>query len=232
MTVYGQHCPVAKAMGLLDERWTVLVIRELITGSRHFNDLRRGLPEMSATLLSKRLQHLQDAAIVDKLGEGQRTSYRLTVAGEQLAPIVEQLAIWGVRWLEELEDADLHPQLLMRDVRRWAPIAEWPEQITVLAICLLDAHPGTTRWWLRSADGAIELHAAAPTEPVDATISVTMRVLADLWRGRRLWAGALGTAATVTGGADAVGRVPEWLGLAPYSETTPRDAADPAAIAA
>ena len=62
---YHQFCPVAKAMELLDERWTLLVIRELLAGSRRFNDLRRGLPQMSPTLLSKRLQQLVRAGLVD-----------------------------------------------------------------------------------------------------------------------------------------------------------------------
>ena len=63
---YHQFCPVAKAMELLDERWTMLVLRELISGSRHFNDLRRGLPTMSPTLLSKRLQQLVRAGLVSR----------------------------------------------------------------------------------------------------------------------------------------------------------------------
>ena len=58
MSGYGQFCPVAKAMELLDERWTMLVVRELLLGSRHFNDLRRGVPKMSPALLSKRLKSL------------------------------------------------------------------------------------------------------------------------------------------------------------------------------
>ena len=69
---YGQFCPVAKAMELLDERWTLLVVRELMMGSHHFNDLRRGLPRMSPTLLSKRLQTLVRAGVVDRWEDGNR----------------------------------------------------------------------------------------------------------------------------------------------------------------
>ena len=60
---YQQFCPVAKAMELLDERWTMLVVRELLAGSTHFNELRRGVPKMSPTLLSKRLQQLIRAGL-------------------------------------------------------------------------------------------------------------------------------------------------------------------------
>jgi DNA-binding HxlR family transcriptional regulator len=89
MTAYGQFCPVAKAMELLDERWTMLVIRELLCGSRHFNALRRGVPRMSPTLLSARLRTLERAGIVDRYDGGRQVTYELTPAGEQLRPIVE-----------------------------------------------------------------------------------------------------------------------------------------------
>ncbi|HEY0127521.1 MAG TPA: helix-turn-helix domain-containing protein, partial [Blastococcus sp.] len=88
---YGQFCPVAKAMELLDERWTLLVVRELMLGSRHFNVLRRGVPRMSPALLSKRLQTLVRAGVVERWQDGNRVTYRLTEAGRELEPIVEAL---------------------------------------------------------------------------------------------------------------------------------------------
>jgi len=112
---YHQFCPVAKAMELLDERWTLLVVRELVTGSEHFNELRRGLPRMSPTLLSKRLQQLTRAGVVERTDDGR---YVLTAAGEELRPVVEALGGWGVRWIGELGDADLDPQLLLWDMHR------------------------------------------------------------------------------------------------------------------
>jgi DNA-binding HxlR family transcriptional regulator len=78
---YHQFCPVAKAMELLDERWTMLVIRELLAGSRHFNDLRRGVPKMSPTLLSKRLHDLARAGIGERRDDGHEVAYVLTAAG-------------------------------------------------------------------------------------------------------------------------------------------------------
>ena len=95
---YGQFCPVAKAMELLDERWTMLVVRELMMGSRHFNVLRRGVPRMSPTLLSKRLQTLVRAGVVERWVDGSKVSYRLSEAGRELEPIVQALGAWGVRW--------------------------------------------------------------------------------------------------------------------------------------
>ena len=115
---YGQFCPVAKAMELLDERWTLLVVRELMLGSRHFNALRRGVPRMSPALLSKRLHTLVRAGVVERREDGNRVSYRLTEAGRELEPIVEAVGRWGVRWVPELGDEDLDPHLLMWDIHR------------------------------------------------------------------------------------------------------------------
>jgi len=101
---YGQYCPVAKAMDLLDERWTMLIIRELMLGSTHFNTMRRGVPRMSPALLSKRLTTLIRAGVVERHEDGTRVSYRLTQAGRELAPIIELIGQWGTRWVPELGD--------------------------------------------------------------------------------------------------------------------------------
>ena len=90
---YHQFCPVAKAMELLDERWTLLIVRELVTGSERFNELRRGVPRMSPTLLSKRLNQLVRAGVVDRRGDGDDVGYVLTEAGRELRPVVEALGV-------------------------------------------------------------------------------------------------------------------------------------------
>src|SRR3954452_11190072 len=102
MSGYGQFCPVAKAMELLDERWTLLVVRELLLGSRHFNDLRRGVPKMSPALLSKRLQTLTRAGVVERTEFDGRTTYSLTECGHELHGVVQAIGMWGVRWIGEL----------------------------------------------------------------------------------------------------------------------------------
>ena len=111
-TSYGQFCPVAKAMELLDERWTLLVIRELMMGSRHFNALRRGVPRMSPALLSKRLRTLVRAGVVERWEDGNRVTYQLTQSGKELEPIVEALGRWGIRWISK-SFANLRSRLRM-----------------------------------------------------------------------------------------------------------------------
>ena len=107
---YYQFCPVAKAMELLDERWTILIIRELVTGSQHFNELRRGVPRMSPTLLSKRLSQLVRAGIAERHNDNGNVRYTLTSAGRELQPVVEALGVWGTRWIGEIGDEDLDPK--------------------------------------------------------------------------------------------------------------------------
>jgi DNA-binding HxlR family transcriptional regulator len=116
MSSYGQFCPVPKAMELLDERWTMLVVRELVSGSSRFNDLRRGVPRMSPALLSKRLQSLTRAGVVQRGEVDGRASYTLTPCGRELAEVLQAVGSWGVRWIGDLGDKDLDPHLLMWDL--------------------------------------------------------------------------------------------------------------------
>jgi DNA-binding HxlR family transcriptional regulator len=92
---YGQFCPVAMAAEVICSRWTVLVMRELLAGTTRFNDLRRGVPLMSPTLLSKRLKELIDAGVVTATKTGQSVEYRPTEAGEDLRDLIMSLGIWG-----------------------------------------------------------------------------------------------------------------------------------------
>ena len=95
---YGQFCTVARAAEVLCERWTPLVVRELLVGSRRFNDLHRGVPRMSTSLLAQRLRQLEDAGVVKRSAAGKVWEYGLTEAGEELRPIVMALGHWGARW--------------------------------------------------------------------------------------------------------------------------------------
>ncbi|MCD2188389.1 winged helix-turn-helix transcriptional regulator [Actinomycetospora soli] len=101
----GDHrcCAVAKAVELLDERWTMLVVRELVAGRRHFNELRRGLPGCSPSLLSKRLHHLRRAGVVERRTDGAEVRYELTPAGEDLRAVVDALGAWGARWAHDAD---------------------------------------------------------------------------------------------------------------------------------
>jgi DNA-binding HxlR family transcriptional regulator len=171
MSAYGQFCPVAKAMELLDERWTMLVIRELLCGSRHFNELRRGVPRMSPTLLTARLRTLERAGVVDRYPDGKQVTYRLTPAGEQLRPIVEALGQWGLRWVPELGEEDLDPHLLMWDLHRNVDLTAVPPGRTVLHFCFTDVAPEERNWWLVITADGVDVCSFDPGHPLTATVA-------------------------------------------------------------
>jgi len=215
MSTYGQFCPVAKAMELLDERWTLLVVRELLSGSSHFNDLRRGVPKMSPALLSKRLKSLTRAGIVERAEIDGRTSYSLTPSGQELAGVVTALGEWGVRWIGELGDDDLDPHLLMWDMQRTIPIDAWPRARTVVAFQLSGVAPKASRWWLVVAEGAADICDTDPGYDVTATVETSLRTLIQIWRGDVSWSRAmLDGSTTVSGAADARRAIPAWIGQA------------------
>lgn len=213
MSSYGQFCPVAKAMELLDERWTILVVRELLLGSRHFNDLRRGVPKMSPGLLSKRLQTLTHAGVVERGVAGGRSIYTLTECGRELGDIVSALGGWGMRWIPELGDEDLDPHLLMWDIRRTVPVDEWPDVRTVLGFRLSGVPSRASLWWLVVADGQADVCDVDPGHEVAATVSTSLRTLTQIWRGDVSWRRALlEGAVTIDGPAGVRRSVPDWLG--------------------
>src|SRR3990170_8953275 len=126
-TGYGQFCTVARGAEILCERWTPLVVRELLCGSRRFNDLHRGVPRMSTSLLAQRLRQLEECGVVRRTAVGKVWEYSLTEAGEELRPIVMGLGQWGARWIgSRLRDNELDAGLLMWDIRRSVRIAELP----------------------------------------------------------------------------------------------------------
>ncbi|CAN5122273.1 helix-turn-helix domain-containing protein [soil metagenome] len=213
MSSYGQFCPVAKAMELLDERWTLLVVRELLAGSTHFNDLRRGNPKMSPALLSKRLRTLERAGVVRRTVEDGRSRYTLTPCGLELRTAVEALGTWGMRWIGELGEEDLDPHLLMWDMHRTVPIDLWPRGRTVIAFEFDDVAPRIGRWWLHVSGDEADVCDYDPGFEVTVTVSTSLRTLIEIWRGDRSWAQAMkNELVAISGPGPMVRKVPQWLG--------------------
>ncbi|AZG46754.1 winged helix-turn-helix transcriptional regulator [Gordonia insulae] len=213
MTSYGQFCPVAKAMELLDERWTILVVRELLLGSRHFNELRRGVPKMSPALLTKRLRGLERAGVIRRAEVGGRSVYTLTEKGEELTEVVTALSAWGTRWIGELGDADLDPHLLMWDMHRTIPIDRWPRRRTLVEFTFRDVIGKAGSWWLVVSDGDAEVCDFHPGYDVDATVVTDLRTLTEVWRGDVSWRTALAdNRITVLASSEVRRDVPDWIG--------------------
>jgi len=213
MSSYGQFCPVAKAMEVLDERWTLLVVRELMAGSTRFNELRRGNPKMSPALLSKRLRSLERAGVIRRDEVDGRASYHLTDCGMELKPVVEGLGAWGIRWIGELGEDDLDPHLLLWDIRRTVPLDRWPRSRTVVAFEFTDQPAGTATWWLCVNGDDADVCDYDPGFDVTATVVTTLSTMVRLWRVDRTWEDALRSGdATIDAPSDVRREVPSWLG--------------------
>lgn len=186
---YGQFCPVAKAAEVVAERWTPLVLRELVCGSTRFSDLKKGVPLMSPSLLSQRLKELEYAGIVKRVPaqSGRGSEYHLTESGQHLAPLIEGLGHWGERWLRpQFDDRDLDPSLLMWDVSRRVDPAGVPDQPrTTVQFHLTGVPSKYGRWWLVFENGAADLCLKDPGFDVDLYVTTPMRVAAEVWLGRR-----------------------------------------------
>jgi DNA-binding HxlR family transcriptional regulator len=224
MSTYGQFCPVAKAMEVLDERWTLLVVRELLAGSTRFNELRRGNPRMSPALLSKRLRSLERAGVVRREMAGGHATYALTESGRDLMDVVLALGTWGTRWIGELGDQDLDPHLLMWDIKRNVPVEEWPRARTVLGLRFSDVPARVGAWWLVVTGGEVDTCDFDPGFEETATVRTTLRTLTEIWRGDRAWEQAIGDGSLVVEGPSEVRRaLPRWVGQGQFS-TVPRSA--------
>ncbi len=218
---YGQFCTVSRAAEVLCERWTPLVVRELLCGSRHFNDLHRGVPRMSPSLLAQRLRRLEEFGVVRRSPDGKVWQYSLTEAGEELRPIVMALGHWGARWVgSRLRDAELDAGLLLWDMRRSVRIQEFPPRAIVIQFRFRDARPGETSWWLVVEHGAVDLCRDDPGRDPTLVVDTTVRALTDVWTGDRtarevLQSGEL----AVRGRGQDAGSLWRWLGTGTFAGT-------------
>jgi DNA-binding HxlR family transcriptional regulator len=175
---YNQFCPVAMAAEVLGARWTLLLLRELVSGSTRFNDLRRGVPRMSPALLSKRLKELESAGIVSRAPVSRQPGlyeYRLTEAGRELKPVIEAIGCWGQRWIDlEASLEKLDPNLLMWDMRRNIDPKPIPPSRTTVQVIFKDLAENRRNWWLvvdpdrevdcaRSTPGSTSISTCRPT---------------------------------------------------------------------
>jgi DNA-binding HxlR family transcriptional regulator len=215
---YGQFCPVAKAMELLGDRWTLLVVRELLAGSERFNDLRRGVPRMSPSLLSSRLGQLTRAGIAQRIEAEGTVRYVLTAAGRELAPLVEAYGVWGTRWIGSLGDEDLDPKLLLWDMHRNVNHDVVPRPRTVVQFRFTDVAVRSSHWWLVITDDEADVCDVDPGHPVTVTVAAELRDLVSIWRGELSWGAAIRSGAVALEGSAEMRRaLPSWFSLSAFS---------------
>ncbi len=184
---YGQYCPLSLSVELLCQRWTMLVVSRLCDGFTRFNDIHRGVPRMSPTLLSKRLAELERAGILSKQksSSGSGHEYVLTDAGRELEPVIDHLAIWGQRWARDMVDDDLDPAFLVWSMHLRIDTAEMPPGRTVIEFKFSGAPPDCRQFWLINRDGAVEMCLKDPELDVDLLVTSRLRLFVEAWRGFR-----------------------------------------------
>jgi len=219
MAGYGQFCPIAKATELIGEKWTLLVLRELLLGTTRFNDFQRAMSRMSPTLLAKRLRHLEECGIiVRKKISGQRGyEYRLTAAGKELGPLVEVLAVWGMRWARgQLTNDELDVEFLMREMQRRLQIEHLPDGETTICLTFneLTKHKS---WWLLVDGDVVDLCTEDPGKDVDLYIDSSVRAMVEVWEGDIEMRAALRNGSVKAHGLRHLVRtMPEWFGVCLY----------------
>ena len=182
---YGQFCPVAKAAEILGEKWTTLIVRELMMGATRFNELQRGLSLISPTLLTKRLNELADAGVILKRKiQGQRGhEYLLTAMGRELLPLVEQMGEWGMRWARgSMSDAELDVELLMVYLQRSIDAGQLQGNENVIRFKFSDLQK-MGDWWLVVTPGNTDVCVQDPGKDVDVYFATDLRTMIRVWMG-------------------------------------------------
>lgn len=219
---YGQFCPIAMASEVLCARWTPLLLRELLCGSTRFNDLRRGVPRMSPSLLSKRLGELEVAGVIHAVkGAKGVKEYCLTQAGEELRPLVMGIGAWGQRWVEsEISLSNLDPELLIWDMHRGLNIDPLPKHRVCLQFVFGDL-PATRQnyWLLVDPQSGVEVCYADPGYDVDLYSESSLRTMTAIWMGLDTVEKAVNDGRLdLTGPREIAARMQEWLGLSPFAQ--------------
>jgi DNA-binding HxlR family transcriptional regulator len=224
MKSYGQFCPVAKACEIVAERWTPLVLRELLCGSTRFSELQRGVPLMSRTLLAQRLRELEDAGVVTSVprARGRGREYRLTPAGEEARPLIMGLGEWGQRWARrQIGPDDLDAELLAWDMHRRLNVDRLPARRVVVRFDLRGVprrQPGRKTWWLVLTRPEVDLCLKDPGHEVDLTVDADLGALTRVWMGdMRLQDALRGGLIRPDGPRPLVQAFPSWFGLSLFA---------------
>jgi DNA-binding HxlR family transcriptional regulator len=210
------------AAEIICSRWTALVVRELLCGSTRFNDLRRGVPLMSPTLLSKRLKELEEAGVIIAVPTAQPGvfDYKLTEAGEDLRPVVMSLGIWGQRWVESsLSLKNLDPSLLMWDMRRNLDPTPLPPRRCTISFVFRDVNSPKRSWWLVIDGKTVDLCSNNPGFEIDLYVRGSLRSMTAVWMGlstlqKEMDAGQI----ELTGDKTLAQSMQRWLGLSHFAK--------------
>jgi len=216
---YGQFCPVAVAAEIFAERWTPIILRELLLGSRRFNEIHRGAPRISRALLARRLRELEKADVVESVArlEGNGREYRLTEAGVELGEIVLRLGEWGQRWTTRVNRKQLDAGLLMWDMRRRIAVERLPETRTVVRFDfrgLPVGHRHAKAYWMLIERRQVDVCVTDPGFEVDVYVDADLAAMTRVWIGDETLPAALRAGTVKLAGDPRLSRAfPSWLML-------------------
>jgi DNA-binding HxlR family transcriptional regulator len=191
MRSYAQYCPVAKASEILGDRWTLLIVREMLGGVSGFNQLQRGLPGISRSVLSDRMRRLERAEVVERRTgpKGRTLEYRLTSAGRDLQPVVQAIGEWGATWpITEPRREELDPYLLIVWIARHVDRRQLPPDRTVVRF---DFRKPKQRYWLVLEPSEVSVCLQHPGFNVDLEVDVDTSTLYRIYLGRAELGGAI-----------------------------------------
>ena len=220
----GSLCPAVKAADMIGDTWSLLIMRERFVGASRYNEFQRALPRISPTVLSKRLKQMEETGlIVKKTVTGEKaTEYRLTKCGRELAPLVDYMAKWGLRWARRrMNEEDLDVGTFMWDFHRSLNTSELPDGETVFSVAFsgLDAH---SKWWLVAKGNIVDLCTDDPGKDVDLYISSTLPALAEVWMGDTdISAATKADDVMLTGAAYLMRTASQWFPKSRYADVRP-----------
>ena len=220
MWEYGQYCPIARATEILADRWTLLIVRELLDGVHHFNELDRSLPGVSRALLVERLRRLEQTGVIVRQRHPPRhLEYHLTDAGRELQRIIDVLGGWGARWaFGDPRRSELDPVLLLWWMRRHVHRDRLPEQRIVVEFDFRGERSGT--YWLIFNRRDVSLCLKHPRFEVDVRVFADIAALYRVWLGREKFAEALAKRQVRLEGPPGLLRAfPGWFALSPMLKT-------------
>jgi DNA-binding HxlR family transcriptional regulator len=211
---YGQYCPISRALDVLGDRWSLLILRDMLVGTTRFNDLARGLPGLSRSLLAKRLRQFERSGLVERVG----SQYLLTTSGQDLRPVVFGLGEWGAQWaFGEPEPDELDCELLVWWMHTRVDTSEFPGKRHVIHIRFTD---DARMFWIVVEAGEPSVCVVDPGYEVDVTMTATVRTMYLVWLGTLPLADAVRSGELTFDGPSAlVRRMAAVLQLSPLAET-------------
>lgn len=220
---YGQFCPIAKSLEILGEKWTVLVIRELLMGSTRFNELQRGLSLISPTLLSKRLDTLVNHGLIIKRKiSGQKGyEYLATDSCKELLPIILSLGEWGMRWARSnLTEKDYDVELLMMYLTRSIVPDKLPGNESTIRFKFIDIKEYPD-WWMVVKNSDIDLCVSDPGKEIDVYFTSSVKTMAEIWMGDNTYKKAIRDGElTLVGDKILTNNITTWMSNSVFSDLT------------